>query len=448
MKNIIIMLLLIITATGYTQKKAGNTNKQPSKNITKSNAVNKKAAVANNLKISKDAKGKVIISGVISIAEGSLPGANIVVQGTQKSTQTDFDGKYSIEAKTGEILEVSFLGYDTQYITIGQSERINVVLEESPHPNYPVIIDRYRDSTKPLQGCGTVINISEIQGRNKNFNFKVSEKQIRNIIYDTLNSGWIVVKNVPNPFLNKYFNGYTIIKKQGRKKSTIAYRLAYGYTNGQSLYIIDDIPTDEDGFKLINQNTIKLFEVIKDKAANSESGNRGAGAIMRITTNMSRKEKKKFREMVESNEISDTNTILQNLQGNLPAMYITSGDGPPGKTTNKAEPMPFRRIDKKVQADSNTTTPGEQFTTDLKNNSLRLYVLGGIAAVITSKDKEFAQQSGFTYHDFGCLAPPDIMYYETYNRLVLDHLKLNLKTGWQKQVVLNTIGLQNWKEKQ
>lgn len=90
----------------------------------------------------------------------------------------------------------------------------------------------------------------------------------------------------------------------------------------------------------------------------------------------------------------------------------------------------------------------EKFSADLTNNQLKLYVMGGIAAVITKKDKEFAQKSGFTYHDFGCVAPSDLSYYERYNHLVLDHFKSNLKAGWHEEVILNTIGLQNWKKKQ
>lgn len=140
--------------------------------------------------------------------------------------------------------------------------------------------------------------------------------------------------------------------------------------------------------------------------------------------------------------------ILKSLPGNVPAMSITLGDGPPGNSGNKLKHMPFKEVRKNTLTENITKTPEEQFMADFNNKKLRLYVVGGIATVIKVTEHEFAKQSGFTYHDFGCLAPPHITYYEKYNHLVLDHLKLNLKKGWQKDIAPNTIGLQNWKKKQ
>ncbi|MBC7524788.1 MAG: carboxypeptidase-like regulatory domain-containing protein, partial [Flavobacterium sp.] len=47
------------------------------------------------------------VSGVVSDATGPIPGANVVVKGTKRGTQTDVDGKYSIKAKQGETLVYS-----------------------------------------------------------------------------------------------------------------------------------------------------------------------------------------------------------------------------------------------------------------------------------------------------------------------------------------------------
>jgi hypothetical protein len=47
------------------------------------------------------------VTGVVSDKTGPIPGANVVVKGTTRSTQTDFDGKYSIKAKAGEVLLIS-----------------------------------------------------------------------------------------------------------------------------------------------------------------------------------------------------------------------------------------------------------------------------------------------------------------------------------------------------
>lgn len=43
------------------------------------------------------------VSGVVSDASGPIPGANVVVKGTKNGVQTDFDGKYAIKAKVGDV---------------------------------------------------------------------------------------------------------------------------------------------------------------------------------------------------------------------------------------------------------------------------------------------------------------------------------------------------------
>jgi iron complex outermembrane receptor protein len=53
-----------------------------------------------------------VITGTVTDADGvPLPGATIVVQGTNEGTTTDFDGNYSIAASQGDVLSVSFVGH-------------------------------------------------------------------------------------------------------------------------------------------------------------------------------------------------------------------------------------------------------------------------------------------------------------------------------------------------
>ena len=51
------------------------------------------------------------ISGTVSDESGPLPGVSVLIKGTTTGTETDFDGKYSIKAKTGDVLVFSYLGY-------------------------------------------------------------------------------------------------------------------------------------------------------------------------------------------------------------------------------------------------------------------------------------------------------------------------------------------------
>jgi len=65
------------------------------------------------------------ISGIVSDGSGPLPGVNIVIKGSTIGTESDFDGKYSITAKSGDILIFSYLGYKITNQTVGSSIKTN-----------------------------------------------------------------------------------------------------------------------------------------------------------------------------------------------------------------------------------------------------------------------------------------------------------------------------------
>ncbi|WP_075342592.1 SusC/RagA family TonB-linked outer membrane protein [Tenacibaculum agarivorans] len=70
------------------------------------------------------------ISGAVSDDTGPLPGVSIQVKGTNTGTETDFDGKYSIKAKPGDILIFSFVGMQPVSRTVGSSSTIDVTLKQ------------------------------------------------------------------------------------------------------------------------------------------------------------------------------------------------------------------------------------------------------------------------------------------------------------------------------
>jgi len=53
------------------------------------------------------------VSGTVSDSSGTLPGVSILLKGTTSGTETDFDGKYTIKTKVGDVLSFSYLGYKT-----------------------------------------------------------------------------------------------------------------------------------------------------------------------------------------------------------------------------------------------------------------------------------------------------------------------------------------------
>jgi len=70
------------------------------------------------------------ISGAVSDDTGPLPGVSVQVKGTNTGTETDFDGKYSIKAKSGDILIFSFVGMQPVSRTVGSSSTIDVTLKQ------------------------------------------------------------------------------------------------------------------------------------------------------------------------------------------------------------------------------------------------------------------------------------------------------------------------------
>ncbi len=71
------------------------------------------------------------ITGVVTDEFGPLPGAFVVIRGTQRGVETNFDGTFKIKANEGEILLFSFMGYDDVIKTVNQSNTINAILQES-----------------------------------------------------------------------------------------------------------------------------------------------------------------------------------------------------------------------------------------------------------------------------------------------------------------------------
>ncbi|WP_264543470.1 MULTISPECIES: SusC/RagA family TonB-linked outer membrane protein [Flavobacterium] len=70
------------------------------------------------------------ITGTVSDASGPLPGVNVVVQGTTRGVQTNFDGSYSIKAKEGEKLVYSFMGMGTVTKVVGASSVMNATMQD------------------------------------------------------------------------------------------------------------------------------------------------------------------------------------------------------------------------------------------------------------------------------------------------------------------------------
>ena len=68
------------------------------------------------------------VNGTVSSDDGPLPGATVLVKGSTTGVSTDFDGNFAIEAGPDDVLVVSFIGFSTQDVAVGDQDQIMVML--------------------------------------------------------------------------------------------------------------------------------------------------------------------------------------------------------------------------------------------------------------------------------------------------------------------------------
>jgi len=106
-----------------------------------------------------------IVTGVVNDSSGvPLPGAAVVIDGTDTGVATDFDGNYSIEADVGEVLVFSFVGFETQRITVGDSDIINVTIQQDAAELKEVVVIAYgTQKRESIAGAVSIIKADQIE---------------------------------------------------------------------------------------------------------------------------------------------------------------------------------------------------------------------------------------------------------------------------------------------
>lgn len=82
------------------------------------------------------------------------------------------------------------------------------------------------------------------------------------------------------------------------------------------------------------------------------------------------------------------------------------------------------------------------FDNDLKNNTVTIYLRGGIVSVIKNEDLVFQEKYGIRYHDSGCVTTKDLDYYEMYNHNVFAYLSKKFGDDWKNELNANAFGIQ------
>ncbi|WP_299886118.1 SusC/RagA family TonB-linked outer membrane protein [uncultured Lacinutrix sp.] len=225
------------------------------------------------------------IIGTITSKTDGLPliGVNIVVEGTSNGTQTDFDGNYSLTASTGDVITYSFIGMTSVQKTVGESNTINVQLEEDAESLGEVVV--------------TALGIKKER--------KALTYSAQDVKGDDLTR---VRQTNPINSLSGKSAGLTITRSSsGVGGSTkVVLRGNSSTSNNDPLYVIDGVPMQNNGngaqpggdifgsqtgnrdggdiTSLINPDDVESMTILKGASAAALYGSQGANGVILITT--------------------------------------------------------------------------------------------------------------------------------------------------------------------
>lgn len=209
------------------------------------------------------------ITGTVTDSDGVLlPGASVMVQGTSIGTTTDFDGNFSIDANPGDVLEVSYVGFETTTIEVTQETKYSIQLAANTSELDEVLVVGYGTQKK-----------SDLTGA------------VSSVVAEEFNKG---VVNNPGNLLQGKVSGLNVTNTSGEPGAgqDIIIRGVGTLRSGTSpLYVVDGFVLDNSGnglatnpLNFINTQDIESINVLKDASAAAIYGSRAANGVVVITT--------------------------------------------------------------------------------------------------------------------------------------------------------------------
>lgn len=209
-------------------------------------------------KVQQDGK----ITGVVSDAFGPIAGANVVVKGTTNGTITDMDGHFSLDAPKGAKLQISYIGYISKELTVGDKTDYAIELVEDSQALEEVVVVGY-GTEKKVNVIGSIAQIGSEKLENR------STPQLSNA-------------------LTGQMAGVTVIQRSGRPGNSggeIRVR-GVGSFGGESdksdaLVLIDGIPGKLND---VSSEDVESISVLKDASTAAIYGSRAANGVILVTT--------------------------------------------------------------------------------------------------------------------------------------------------------------------
>ncbi|MBV8255305.1 MAG: TonB-dependent receptor [Chitinophaga sp.] len=185
-----------------------------------------------------------------------LPGVTIVIKGTNRGTATDPNGTFSIQAKPGDVLVASFVGFDPKEATVGNGP-VSITLSEKVGSLEEVVVTGYASQKKKdLTGAISVVKVDNLT---KQPTAQISSQ------------------------LQGQVSGITVLGSgQPGEEPKVQVRGVNTFGNNTPLYIVDGVPIKS--LVDLNPNDVATMQVLKDAGAASIYGARAANGVIIITT--------------------------------------------------------------------------------------------------------------------------------------------------------------------
>lgn len=204
------------------------------------------------------------VSGTVTSASDGEPliGASVLVKGTTIGTDTDIDGNFTVKAKKGDVLQFRYVGYEPSEVKVGDSNVINVMLQENENNLDEVVVVGYGTQKRKLVTGST---------------FQVAGDQLAQM--NTTNALTAMQSQAPGVQI-------TQSSTQPGKGFKVSIRGVGTIGESSPLLVIDGIVsgTANDGLNGINPNDIESIDVLKDAASAAIYGSRAANGVILVTT--------------------------------------------------------------------------------------------------------------------------------------------------------------------
>ena len=198
------------------------------------------------------------ITGTVVDAQGPVIGASVMEKGTTNGTVTDFDGNFTLNVNPGATIVLSYIGYETQEIKVGNQSHFNITLNEDDAVLEEVVVVGYGVQKKKLVTGATV---------------QVKGEEIAKL--NTTSALEAMQSSTP---------GVQITQSSSQPgKGYKVYIRGIGTTGDSSpLYVIDGVAGGD--INAINPNDIESIDVLKDAASAAIYGSRAANGVILVTT--------------------------------------------------------------------------------------------------------------------------------------------------------------------